>query len=123
MFSGYLGRDRYVHKRNDGMHSAPETGIIFYNLDHQYASTHFSKLKEIYSDLNLFNYPAWSDEVIYGMLRDTNPEVYKSMTPTHSRFPLPISHLSKYFEHWMGKGKMHFKDVQGLKYKSKTKIS
>jgi len=123
MFSGYLGRDQYIHKSKDGMHSAPETGIIFYDLDHQYANTHFSKLKEVYSDLNLFEYPAWSDEVIYGLLRDLNPAVYKSMTPIHSRFPLPISHLSKYFEHWMGTGKMYFKDVQGLKYKNKTKTS
>jgi hypothetical protein len=118
-FSGYLGRDGYKHKSNDGRHSAPETGIIFYDLDHAYSKNHFAKLKEIYSGHNLFNYPAWSDEVIYGILKDITPSVYKSVTPTYSRFPLAISHLSEYFEHWMGGGKLHGKDVQGLKQKNK----
>lgn len=97
-FSGYLGRDNHPDKR----HSSPETGIIFYDLDHVYSNRHFSKLKEIYSGLNLFENSGWSDEVIYGLLRDINPSVYKSMSPTHDRYPLYHSYLSKYFNHYMG---------------------
>ena len=45
-FSGYLGRDDYVHKSMDGRHASPETGIIFYDLEHDHAKAHFSKLKD-----------------------------------------------------------------------------
>jgi hypothetical protein len=112
-FSGYLGREQYVHKSKDGRHSHPETGIIFYDLDHPHAKKHFSHLRKIYSDKNLFKYPAWSDEYIYAELKKDNPAVYRSMTPTTSRFPLAISHLHQYFEHLMGPGKLHGFDRQG----------
>jgi hypothetical protein len=97
-FSGYLGRDQHSDKR----HSAPETGIIFYDLDHLHSKNHFKNLRKIYTNLNLFEYSGWSDEVIYGFLKDNNPIYYKTMSPTNVRYPLAYCYLSEYFEHWMG---------------------
>ena len=119
-FSAYLGRDGYRHK-HPGHHVSPETGLVLYDLDHPQASKHFSHWKEIYTSNELFKYPGWSDDFIYGELRKDNFTAYKSLTQNQppSRYPLAINHLNVYFEHWMGGGKDLRSDSGGNKLREK----
>jgi hypothetical protein len=122
-FSAYLGRDNFNHKHL-GHHTTPETGIVLYDLDHPQAAHHFAHWKEIYLSNELFKYPGWSDDFIYGELRKDNFKCYKSLTENQlpSRYPLAINRLNVYFEHWMGGGKLLRADAGGNRLKEKLRL-
>jgi len=123
-FCAYLGRNRVdtqsdVYKTEFGQYNilSPETGVIIYNCDHSIAKDFFSKMKDTYLSMDVFNLYDWSDT---GVFWDT----VQSFDNTHfvdlaenyppTPFPLIVTPLDEYLEHWMGtKNKKNKSDTWG----------
>lgn len=123
-FCAYLGRDRVdtqneIYKKEFGQYEflSPETGVIIYNCSHPIAKDFFTKMKETYLSFDVFNLYDWTDTGVFWNTVQSFDKAHfidlaEKSVPTP--FPLIVTLLDEYLEHWMGtKNKKEKSDTWG----------